>query len=167
MQVRDIMTPNPAICTMETSLQDVARMMVEHDCGAIPVVNRNDSNMPVGIVTDRDITCRAVAQGMNPLQMRASDIMTPNVIRVSPDEDVRNVLNLMEKNQVRRVVVVDGSGCCGMVAQADIARHLSEELAGELVEELSEPGRGPSSPSAHMHHGNHNSHSNSHSNPSR
>jgi CBS domain-containing protein len=153
MKVQDIMTRNPATCTLETSLQEVARMMVDCDCGAIPVVN--EMGEPMGIVTDRDITCRTVAMGMNPLEMRAGDVMTPNVIRVSLDESVDNVLRVMEKNQIRRVVVMDGRCCVGIVSQGDLALNLEEELVGEMVEDISRPGRGPSSPSAHMHNENH------------
>lgn len=155
MQVKEIMTRNPAVCSPETSLQEVARMMVEHDCGAIPVIQSSDSNTPLGIITDRDITCRTVAQGKNPLEMRVGDVMTPNVLRVSPNEDVENLVRLMEKNQVRRVVVTDEQGCIGIVSQADVARHLSDAMVGEVVEDISRPGRGPSSPAAHMHNGNH------------
>ncbi len=147
MQVSEIMTPDPATCTPETSLQDVARMMVDCDCGAIPVVGSDGSGEPAGIVTDRDIVCRAVAEGRNPLQMRAGDVMTANVLRIDQHEDVENLMRLMEKNQVRRVVVVDGKRCVGMVSQADVARHLSDDVAGELVEDISRPSHGASSPS--------------------
>src|SRR4051794_29324542 len=65
MQVRDIMTADPICCTRETGLPEVARMMVEHDCGAVPVVESREDRRPVGIITDRDITCRAVAMRRN------------------------------------------------------------------------------------------------------
>src|SRR5215208_6036341 len=69
MQVREIMTVDPICCTRETDLPEVARMMVEHDCGAIPVVESREDRRPVGVITDRDITCRAVAMRRNPLEM--------------------------------------------------------------------------------------------------
>jgi CBS domain-containing protein len=75
MKAGDIMTPNPACCTPETGLREVAQMLVDHDCGAIPVVSDQQSRRPVGIVTDRDIACRAVAAGKNALELTASDCM--------------------------------------------------------------------------------------------
>jgi CBS domain-containing protein len=141
MRVREIMTENPLICTTETSLQEVAQMMVECDCGAIPVVEPMDSGQPVGIITDRDITVRIVAEGKNPEQMRARDAMSQPVLRIAADEDIDTLSRLMEKNQVRRVVVLDGDRqIVGMVAQADLARALPEARAGEVVEHISQPG---------------------------
>lgn len=142
MKVRELMTRNPATCTRDTRLDEVARMMVEHDCGAIPVVESNgQSGKPAGIITDRDITTRIVAQGKNPLEKTVRDAMTSSAVTVSVDEDIQECADIMEEKQLRRMIVVDESGnICGIVAQADIARH-REDLAGELVEEVSEPHR--------------------------
>jgi len=137
MLVKEIMTENPACCSADTGLQEVAKMMVDHDCGCVPVVNEV-SNTPVGIVTDRDICCRAVAEGKNPQDLTARDVMTKNVVTVSPDTTVEECCNLMEDNQIRRVAVVDGSGaCCGIVAQADIAVNASGQKTAEVVQEVS------------------------------
>lgn len=94
-------------------------LMVEHDCGAIPVVEDERNRKPVGIVTDRDITCRTVAEGKNPLEMTVGDCMTGSCATVSQKDDVEDCCRIMEENQVRRVPVVDDGG---IVAQADIAR---------------------------------------------
>ena len=141
MQVKDIMTDNPACCTPETPLRDVARMMVDCDCGEIPVVDT--SQRPIGVVTDRDITCRAVAQGKNPLEMTANDVMSHPVITVSPDTDLEDALDTMETHQVRRVPAVDADGkICGIVSQADIARHAPEDETAEMVKDVSQPTAG-------------------------
>ena len=140
MNVRDVMTADPACCTPETGLQEVARMMEENDCGCVPVVKDGNSRELAGVVTDRDIVMRAVAQGKNPVDMTASQVMSSPVATATPDETVEDCCATMEENQVRRVPVVDASGgCCGMVAQADIARQADEKNAGEVVREVSRP----------------------------
>jgi predicted transcriptional regulator len=139
MKVKEIMSKDPACCTRETSLQDVAILMVEHDCGEIPVVDSMQSKRPVGVITDRDITIRSVALGKNPLELRARDCMSSPAVTVSPESDLDECCRLMEENQLRRIPVVDESGCCcGIVSQADIARHASDDDAGEVVKEISE-----------------------------
>jgi CBS domain-containing protein len=141
MKVKEIMTQNPACCMADDDLQSVAKLMVDHDCGCIPVVEDTSSNKPIGIVTDRDICCRAVAEGKNPLDLTAGDVMTGNVITVTPDMSVEECCNIMEDNQIRRVAVVDGSGaCCGIVAQADIAVNADEHKTAEVVQEVSRAG---------------------------
>lgn len=85
MQVKDVMTANPACCTAETNLREVAQLMVEHDCGEIPVVANKDTKKPVGVVTDRDIVCRTVAKGTNPLDLTAADCMSQPCVTVTPD----------------------------------------------------------------------------------
>jgi CBS domain-containing protein len=140
MQVKEIMTPDPACCTPDTMLQRVAELMVEHDCGEIPVVENMANMLPVGVVTDRDITCRTVARGLNPLIMTVTDCMTRTPVTVMPDTTFEECCRVMEENQIRRVVVVDASGASvGIVAQADIARHASKHDTGEVVREVSEP----------------------------
>ncbi|MBC7901658.1 MAG: CBS domain-containing protein [Saprospiraceae bacterium] len=138
MKVEEIMTHNPACCPADTGLQAVAKMMVDYDCGCIPVVDNLDSKKPVGIVTDRDICCRAVAEGRNPLDLTAKDVMTKNVVTVTPGMSVEDCCNLMEENQIRRIAVVDDAGsCCGIVAQADIAVNVSDQKTAEVVQEVS------------------------------
>ncbi|MEP7148279.1 MAG: CBS domain-containing protein [Acidobacteriota bacterium] len=138
MNVTEIMTKDPACCTPETSLQEVAKMMVDSDCGCIPVVDSQESKMPVGMITDRDIACRVVAKGQNPLDLTAQDAMTTTVVSVTPDTSVEDCCNLMEESQIRRVAVVDESGaCCGIIAQADIANNASDKKTAEVVQEVS------------------------------
>jgi CBS domain-containing protein len=138
MNVQAIMTSNPACCTPDTPLPDVARMMVLCDCGAIPVVDNQDSGRLVGIITDRDITCRTVAQGKDPLDLTARDCMTTSVASITPNDSLQQCEQIMEDRQVRRIPVVDGNGCCcGIVSQADIARKASEHETAEVVREIS------------------------------
>lgn len=138
MLVKEIMTENPACCTGDTGLRDVAKMMVDHDCGCIPVVDSEDSKMPVGMITDRDICCRVVAEGRNPLDLTAADAMTSTVISVTPETTLEDCLNLMEDSQIRRVAVVDNNGAIGgIVAQADVAMNASDHKTAEVVQEVS------------------------------
>ena len=132
------MTTSPACCTADLGLQDVAKMMVDHDCGCIPVVDNMESKMPLGMITDRDITCRVVAQGHNPLDLTAGDAMTASVVSVTPETSLEECLNLMEKSQIRRIAVVDGNGCiCGIIAQADVATKTDPSKTAEVLQEVS------------------------------
>lgn len=138
MRVSEVMTSDPVCCAPSTPLQDVARLMVKHDCGEIPVVTNGQSL--VGVITDRDITVRTVAVGRNPLTLVAEDCMSAPVVTVAPDLDLDECLRTMEANQIRRVPVVDASGnCCGIIAQADIARKARPQETAEVVREVSQP----------------------------
>lgn len=138
MNVSEVMTESPQCCSPDTGLQEVAQMMVDCDCGCIPVVDGDDSKMPVGMITDRDITCRVVAQGRNPLDLTARDAMTSTVVSVTPDTSLEDCLDLMEESQVRRIAVVDNDGkICGIVAQADVARNADEQKTAEVVQQVS------------------------------
>ncbi|MGI9035652.1 MAG: CBS domain-containing protein, partial [Pyrinomonadaceae bacterium] len=132
MKVSEAMTENPACCATDTSLQEAARMMAENDCGCIPITDM--ANKPIGMLTDRDITIRTVAQGKNPLEMIAGEVMTPTVVTITPEMSVEDCCDAMEKNQVRRIAVVDERGAiCGMVAQADVANFGSQSQAAKVV----------------------------------
>jgi CBS domain-containing protein len=140
MQVREIMTTDPACCTSETSLQEVGRMMIDHDCGEIPVVENKTSKLPIGVITDRDIVCRTVARGVNPLHMTVGDCMSRPCVTVTPDMSIEECARILEENQIRRVPVVDASGsCCGIVALADIALRAKKDITAEVVRDVSEP----------------------------
>lgn len=141
MQVQDIMTRDPACCTPKSTLQDVAQQMAECDCGEIPVLD--ERQRPVGVVTDRDICIRAVAKGKDMKKATAAEIMSVPVYTVQPQDELEQCLRQMEDRQVRRVPVVDAHGaCCGIVAQADIARALGNARAGKVVRDISQ-GTGP------------------------
>ena len=138
MFVKEIMTENPACCTPDQSLQEAAQLMVENDCGCIPVVKDMSLKKPIGVITDRDICCRTVAEGKNPLDLTVADVMTKNIATVSPNTSVEDCCNLMEEKQIRRVAVIDDMGsCCGIVAQADVANNAGKVQTAEVVQEVS------------------------------
>jgi CBS domain-containing protein len=142
MQVKEVMTSDPACCTAETPIPEVARMMVDHDCGEIPVVEDIASKLPIGVVTDRDIVCRLVAKGINPLETIAAKCMSIPIVTVTPDMSIEECCRIMEEKLIRRVPVVDERGsCCGIVALADIALQTRKNVAGEVVKEVSQPTR--------------------------
>ena len=135
-----VMTPDPVVCTPDTPIREVAQMMTRNDCGEIPVVESERNAKPLGVVTDRDITLRIVAEGRDIASARASDAMTSPATTVREDASIDDVCALMEREQIRRVVVVNNAGkVCGIVAQADIARSGRDEETAELVREVSEP----------------------------
>jgi CBS domain-containing protein len=140
MQVKDIMTEAPACCTGDTKLQGVAQLMCEHNCGEIPVVDGKKTLKPIGVITDRDIVCRTIGKGRNPLEVAAKDCMTKPAITVTPETGIEQCCQLMEQHQIRRIPVVDQDGaCCGIVAQADVARCVPEHEAATLVKGVSLP----------------------------
>jgi len=138
MKVHSVMTSNPACCTPSTPLREVARMMQQNDCGEIPVVESIDSGRPLGVVTDRDIVIRTLANGRNPMELAAGDCMSSPAVTVTEDASLSDAVDLMESRQLRRVLVVDDEGCIsGIVAQADIALHGRDKVTGETVERIS------------------------------
>jgi CBS domain-containing protein len=138
MNVRDVMSRNVACCGSDTPLQDVAAMMVDCDCGEIPVADGR--GRVIGVITDRDIVIRSIAQGKDPLQLTAGDCMSSPAVTVQPHTPIKECCDLLESNQIRRVPVVDAGGLCvGIVALADIARHASAGATAEVVQEVSKP----------------------------
>lgn len=138
MTVKEIMTPDPACCTPSSSLEEAARLMIECDCGEIPVVDDSSTRIPVGVITDRDITCRTVGKGLNPLEMTVSDCMTSPIVSIDVESSLEECTRLMEENQIRRVPVVNADGACvGIVALADLARHAPEKESTEVLQEVS------------------------------
>ncbi len=141
MRVKEIMTAAPATCSEDTPLQEIARTMVGRDCGSVPVVATSGTTL-AGIITDRDMVVRAIAEGRNPLTLTARECMTTPAISIREDASLDDCTDLMEAKKIRRVPVVDASGSViGIVAQADIARCASRKEAGELVRDVSTPGR--------------------------
>src|ERR1700716_1505331 len=107
MQVREMMTTDPAcctadtsLCTADTSLPEVARMMVDQDCGEIPVIDNNSSKVPIGVGTDRDIVCRTVANGLNPVELTAADCMSKPIVTVTADMSLRGCCRIMEEKLI-------------------------------------------------------------------
>ena len=142
MKAEEIMTRNPACCTPESTAQEAAQLMVENDCGCLPVVEDMETERLVGVVTDRDLAARCLAEGKG-ADTQVRELMSDNPSCCTPDSDVEEVQRIMADRQVRRVPVVDQRGCCvGMVAQADLARAergVSDRDVGRVVENVSEP----------------------------
>ena len=142
MKVKDIMTSDPVSVTPETRLHEAARMMKQHNVGIIPVVEREGSKQLVGVITDRDIAVRCVAEGHDSSKCPVREAMSTDVQTARADDDVDSVMRLMGKEQVRRIPIVDErGGLVGIVAQADIVREADDEdLAEETVEKISREG---------------------------
>jgi CBS domain-containing protein len=132
--VKDVMTPNPKTVTPETGVVEAAKLMTSEDVGPLPVV---ESGRLVGIVTDRDLVTRVVAEGRDPGSTVVGDVCSKEPITVSPDDDLSHALTLLAQHQVRRLPVAEGNQVVGIVAQADIAREESHAAVGEVVEDIS------------------------------
>ena len=137
--VRDAMTEDPRSIGQSASVVEAARLMREGDIGSLPIT---DDEKLVGMITDRDITTRVVAEGSDPKVTSVSDVYSRDLISVEPDEGIEEALRLMAHHQVRRLPVVENGRLVGIVAQADIALTENETKTGELVEAISEPSEG-------------------------
>ncbi|GGZ55368.1 CBS domain-containing protein [Lysobacter xinjiangensis] len=138
MDIRSVMTPDPAACQADSPVREVARLMLENDIGLVPVIDA--AGRPVGTVTDRDIALRVVAEGRDPQQCTAQDCMTSPVTTVSLDTSLADAIDRMEAGQIRRLLVVDTEGrLCGVVAQADVALSGRDRKTAELLRGVSEP----------------------------
>ena len=139
MKVNEIITHDPEVIRPETALIEAAQKMKSLDIGMLPVC---DGDRLVGVITDRDITVRGVAQGYDPKTARVQEVMTPEVIYCFDDEDVKDVAKKMEEKQVRRLPVLNREKrLVGIVSLGDLAvRTGKEKLAGEVLERVSAPG---------------------------
>ena len=137
--ITSVMTANPSCCRLDTPLSDVAQMMVDSDCGMIPVVD--DGNKPIGAVTDRDIATRIVAAGLDAGLSRAGDAMTSPVKTVAQATSLYDATCVMEMEKIRRLIVVDEQGrVAGVAALADLALAGKSEATAQVVKQVSEPG---------------------------
>ena len=135
MNLREVMTPNPQCVSPGDSIQNAARIMRDCDTGAVPVV---EDGRPVGMVTDRDIVGRAVADG-GQLNRPVRDIVSGDVICVTPDMSTREAEHLMSEHQVRRLPVVEGNRLVGIVSLGDIAvKEARDNRSGDTLEHISE-----------------------------
>jgi CBS domain-containing protein len=137
--VRDAMTADPRSIGKSVSVVEAARLMREQDIGSLPIT---DDEQLVGMITDRDITMRVVAEAADPNVTSVEDVYSRDLISVEPDNDLEEALGLMARHQVRRLPVVEDGRLVGIVAQADIALRANETKTGELVEAISAPSEG-------------------------
>ncbi len=135
MKVKDMMHRGAEFVAPNATLQQIAKKMRDFDVGAIPVC---DKGKPVGIVTDRDITIRALANGKDASKVEAKDVMSRNVVFCRDSEEAEDAIRIMEDNQVRRLPVLDeGQKLVGMVSLGDISHALSQEMTGEVTRAVS------------------------------
>lgn len=145
MKVSEIMTANPRTVTPDSLVSEAAQVMKEEDVGIVPVVEQvggaETRGRLVGVITDRDIAIRQVADGRSSDSL-VRDIMSGGVRTCGPDDSLESVMELMGSEQIRRVPVVDERGSLvGVVSQADLVRKAHSELAVErTVEQISQPG---------------------------
>jgi CBS domain-containing protein len=137
--VRDAMTESPHSIGASASVVEAARLMREQHIGSLPIT---DDEKLVGMITDRDITTRVVAEAADPKTTSVADVYSRDLISVEPDNDLEQALQLMARHQVRRLPVVENGRLVGIVAQADIALSENETKTGQLVEAISEPYEG-------------------------
>jgi CBS domain-containing protein len=139
--VRDAMTENPRSIGASASVVEAARLMRDQHIGSLPIT---DDEKLIGMITDRDITTRVVAEAADPTTTSVGDVYSQDLVSVEPDDDLESAVQLMASHQVRRLPVVEGGRLVGIVAQADIALSLreNEQRTGELVEAISEPSGG-------------------------
>jgi CBS domain-containing protein len=141
MKAQDIMSRNPSCVTPDTSIADAARLMKDENVGVVPVVESATSKKLVGVLTDRDIAVRAVAEGRDGATTSVGHIMTSDVRTTAPTNSVKEVMDLMGSEQVRRVPVVDERGALvGIIAQADIVLEAKDNKEAEkTIEKISRP----------------------------
>jgi CBS domain-containing protein len=145
MRASDVMTDNPETVTADTPLMEAARKMRELDVGIIPVVEGENSRRLKGVITDRDITVRAVAEGKDASSTTVGDVMTAGVQTCNKNDSLRDVMRVMESEQVRRVPITDREGrLVGIIAQADVAMDVDSprgrKRVARTLESISEPG---------------------------
>jgi CBS domain-containing protein len=137
MKVREMMTPGIEFVNSEATIQEAAEKMKESDIGAMPVIIGDET---VGMITDRDIVIRIVAHGLDPQKTHVIDAITEGVEFCNEEDDIKDVARLMEKQQIRRVVVKNSRDkVTGIVSLGDLARSVNHELSGEVLKEVSEP----------------------------
>ena len=135
LKVRDTMTGSPRSIDASTSVVEAAQLMREGHIGSLPIT---DDEQLVGMITDRDITTRVVAEAGDHTKTSVGDVSSRDLVTVEPDEDLDDALQLMARHQVRRLPVVENGRLVGIVAQADIALSENEKTA-KLVEAISAP----------------------------
>jgi CBS domain-containing protein len=132
---RDVMTGGAECVQENETLIDAARKLADLDVGALPICG--EDNRLKGMLTDRDIVVKALAQGKDPSSTKAGELGEGKPVTIGADDSVEEALHTMSEHKVRRLPVIDGHELIGVVSQADLARHIDEEKVGELVEAIS------------------------------
>jgi CBS domain-containing protein len=136
VKLRDVMTRNPTVIDPSASIQDAARIMRDQDTGVVPIV---ENGRPVGLVTDRDIVVRAIAEGPDRLNRPVRDIATTDLVTVEPDISTTEAAALMGERQVRRVLVCENDRLVGVASIGDLAvKERHDRRTGDTLEEISQ-----------------------------
>jgi len=133
---REIMTPDATCVRSSETVRDAADKMAQLSVGALPICG--EDNRLQGMLTDRDIVVKVVAQGKDPRSVHASELAQGEVVTIGADDTAEEIMRTMSEHKVRRLPVIDGHDLVGMVAQADVARALEHPEVGDLVAALSE-----------------------------
>jgi CBS domain-containing protein len=143
MKCQEVMTANPACCTPGDNVARIAELMKDEDVGSIPVCEDSRSKKVIGIVTDRDLAIKVVAECREPEATRVEQVMTRRPVTCSVNDDLDDAIQAMEQHQIRRILVVDGEGRLkGIIAQADVAmRNDDPRQTADAVRHISEPVR--------------------------
>ena len=141
MKARELMTPDPTTCRASDDLKAVIQVMRREDCGLVPITEGNGEHRVVGVVTDRDIALALGERDAKPSSVRASEVMTTEIVSCEPDADLRDVSRKMQDAQVRRILIAEGGRLLGVIATADLARasgSSGRDRVGEEVEKVME-----------------------------
>lgn len=142
MKIKEVMSPNPACCTPSDSAQMVARIMRDRNIGSIPVVIDQQSRELVGVITDRDLCCSIVADGLDPKTTPVQKFISLDPVTCRDGENVDECERAMQEHQIRRIPIVDGDNhVIGIVAQADLALKDKAEKVSKTVAEISKPAQ--------------------------
>jgi CBS domain-containing protein len=136
----DLMTTDPVTCSVRSAAIEAAYVMKRHDLGWLPVVDNSETRTLLGVVTDRDLALKVLADGLDPGRTPIEDVMTMNPVACGSYDDVDAALDAMAQHQVRRIPVVDEGRLVGVISQADIARHLGNpERTVDVFRKISQP----------------------------
>jgi CBS domain-containing protein len=139
MKLRDVMTPNPRTLDSNATIQDAARVMRDEDTGVVPIV---ENGKPVGLITDRDIVVRAVADGAEPTRP-VRELATDTLVTAEPEMSTREAAELMGQHQVRRLLVCEGDRLVGVASIGDIAvKEGKDRRVGDTLQEISQGVKG-------------------------
>ena len=146
MKCNEVMTKNPVYCLPNDNVVKAAQLMKHENIGPIPIIESEETMKLVGILTDRDLALKIVAEGRDPQSTKVQEVMTSKVVTVQMDDDLQKALDLMEEHQLRRVPVVDSDNrMVGIIAQADVATRNNEpEKTAEMVKDISQKSKGRS-----------------------
>ena len=143
--LQEIMAKKVSFATPETPLVLIAKNMISFDCGEVPIVKSEKDKSVVGVLTDRDIVCRTLGQGKNPMKLFAKDCMTKEVVTIDLNASNPQCIKLMRDNKIRRIPVIDkNKHLCGIVSLSDLVVEAESEETTKLFHDVSTPGHSPS-----------------------